>query len=305
MSQTDLLLITGFLGAGKTTFLTVLLERYRGRRLHVIVNEFGKAGMDGTLLTGLGAAVKEISGGSVFCACRLEEFEAALSAALADAPDMILVEASGLSDPTAIRQIARRYPQIDYMGCVALADAPRVAGLLSTSRMAAKQLAVAGLILLNKTDLVDPAALRETQAMLRERFPQAELRLTRQGAFEDEWLEHLKPQAQSDAAQGGHERDVTLQKACVTVSDAMTSAQLKQFLRLFAEDTYRVKGLVRLKDGAFRIDGVFNAVEVLPYAGPLPQEADQITALAGAGMALMKSIQKAREWYPALITRVE
>ncbi|MBR4442979.1 MAG: cobalamin biosynthesis protein CobW, partial [Clostridia bacterium] len=106
--QTDLILVTGFLGAGKTTLIARLLAMYRGERIHLIVNEFGRAAVDGALLAGLGASMDEIVNGSIFCACRLDEFESALDRAQAEGPDRIIVEASGLSDPTAIRYLLER-----------------------------------------------------------------------------------------------------------------------------------------------------------------------------------------------------
>ena len=77
----ELYLITGFLGAGKTTFLKNFARQFAGRRLRLIINEFGRAGVDGTLLRELDAALDEISNGSIFCACRLDQFEAALEQA--------------------------------------------------------------------------------------------------------------------------------------------------------------------------------------------------------------------------------
>ena len=74
----ELYLITGFLGAGKTTFLKNFARQFAGRRLRLIINEFGRVGVDGTLLRELDAALDEISNGSIFCACRLDQFEAAL-----------------------------------------------------------------------------------------------------------------------------------------------------------------------------------------------------------------------------------
>ena len=106
----ELYLITGFLGAGKTTFLKNFARQFAGRRLRLIINEFGRAGVDGTLLRELDAALDEISNGSIFCACRLDQFEAALEQAAADAPDVVLVEASGLADPTNVRRVWPNFP---------------------------------------------------------------------------------------------------------------------------------------------------------------------------------------------------
>ncbi len=305
MSKTGLILVTGFLGAGKTTFLKRFLRRFPGKRLHVIVNEFGKAGVDGALLNELGAVIAEISNGSIFCACRLDQFEQAVKDAQKSEPDMILVEASGLSDPTAIRKVLEGYPDIGYLGCIALADAVHVHKVLETARMAAKQFAVSDVILLNKTDLVDREQAEAAKNMLAKRFPGAVVHATQQGEFLTEWLDDLKGSAGKSGPEGGHAKDITLQKACITVSSAMNSLQLRQFIALFAEDTYRVKGILTLADGVFQADGIGGAIQIQHYDGPLPKGGNQLTALSGAKMALHKSIRKAREWYPDLVTKVE
>jgi G3E family GTPase len=305
MSKTRLILVTGFLGAGKTTFLKNLLLGFQGKHLHVIVNEFGKTGVDGALLSELGATIDEISNGSIFCVCRQDRFEEALSDALKKEPDMIMVEASGLSDPTAIRKVLDRYPDMDYMGCIALADAVHVHKVLETARMVAKQFAISDVILLNKTDLVDKQQAEAMQRMLAERFPEAKVYATQQGTFLNDWLEDLNGAAKTNGPEGGHTKDITLQKACITVSAAMTRHQLNHFISLFAGDTWRVKGIVTLNDGVYKADCIGSLVKLQPYTGPLPQGYNQLVALAGAGMMLKKGIQKAQGWYPELVTKVE
>ena len=91
-----LYLITGFLGAGKTTFLKQFMKQFSSERMHIIVNEFGKE---------LGIALDEINNGSIFCSCRLDKFENVLQQVLQEKPDVIIVEASGLSDPTNVKKI--------------------------------------------------------------------------------------------------------------------------------------------------------------------------------------------------------
>ena len=90
-----LYLITGFLGAGKTTFMKELIRCFPGMKPALIVNEFGRAGVDGALLRELGAALREVNNGSIFCACRAEQFREALDEIVKQCPDVILVEASG------------------------------------------------------------------------------------------------------------------------------------------------------------------------------------------------------------------
>ena len=295
-----LILVTGFLGAGKTTLLRYLLRQYAGKRVHLIVNEFGKVGVDGTLLTGLGATMEEIVNGSIFCACRIDQFEAALDEAQRMSPDLLLVEASGLSDPTAIRTLLEqgsRYPAIRYKGCIALADATRLHRVIDTARVCHRQLSVADLIVLTKTDIATPEQATATVQLLAQRYPGVPVVRAVQGEIPMALVDSLT--TGHDAMQGGHSRDLTLQKRCLAVSPEMSLEALRSFLRMIAEDTYRVKGLVRIADGAFQVDCVGAYVSVSPYTG---QETDNwLAVLAGEGMALRKSLQRALGWYGDLI----
>ena len=102
-------LINGFLGSGKTTFLLHYLDTFaKGRKIGVIQNEFSPAGIDGELITQQGKAYQllEVNNGSVFCVCLLGGFINSLSSFIDDyAPDEIIMEASGMSDPVSIGQI--------------------------------------------------------------------------------------------------------------------------------------------------------------------------------------------------------
>lgn len=68
-TKTKLYLLTGFLGAGKTTFLTNVLKDLSGKKVAVIMNEFGRVGIDGTLIEKDGMELVEINRGSIFCSC--------------------------------------------------------------------------------------------------------------------------------------------------------------------------------------------------------------------------------------------
>ena len=164
--MTALYLITGFLGAGKTTFLKEFSRLFPEKKLAVLVNEFGKAGVDGALLSDLRAAVTEVTGGSIFCTCKLDTFESELTALLSHGPDVVLVEASGLSDPTAIWKLLDTRPcfsEVDYRGCICLCDARSFPKVLATARPCRKQLSVCDVLALSKTDV---ATAEERQAAL-------------------------------------------------------------------------------------------------------------------------------------------
>ena len=116
--MSKLYLVTGFLGAGKTTFLKNFIHMFDGQRLHVIVNEYGKEGIDGKVLQEVGTVLDEINNGSIFCSCRLDKFEEVLQKALESKPEVIIIEASGLSNPTNVRKIMaqeEKFPGLEYM----------------------------------------------------------------------------------------------------------------------------------------------------------------------------------------------
>lgn len=302
----DLYLITGFLGAGKTTFLRNFIRLFAGKRVYLIINEFGKAGIDGTLLQELGAVMAEISNGSIFCSCRLDQFETVLAEAVSGEPDVILVEASGLSDPTNIQKILSqgRLGAIQYRGSVCLVDACRFSKVVETARMCRKQVAVSSLALLNKVDAASPEQTAHTEALIREINPGITIQRTTFGAFQPQWLEAIRPEpALEEAFQNA---DITLQKVCVTFSPQITPVQLKGFLTLVGEETYRMKGFVETTSGLYLADCVSSAVKLEPYAGDVPPEdRGKLVLLAGKGMQLRQTIKQAKTWYGQWMKEVQ
>ena len=126
--------LTGFLGAGKTTLLNRVLTAEHGRRVAVIVNEFGEVGIDHHLLLSSDQEIVEMSNGCICCTVA-EDFLPAMQKLLAAAqpPDHILIETSGLALPKPLVQ-AFNWPEIKARvtvdGVVAVIDAPAVASEL-------------------------------------------------------------------------------------------------------------------------------------------------------------------------------
>jgi G3E family GTPase len=302
-----LYLITGFLGAGKTTFLKNFIRQHAQYRFKVIVNEFGKEGIDGALIKESGAQVEEISNGSIFCSCRLDQFENALSQAVNDNPDIILVETSGLSDPSSMETIleqTKRFESITYMGCVCLVDAVNIKKVLSTVRVTKKQLAAADLVLINKSDIASEEALLEAESLIRQNQPSAQIHRTTYGRIEMAWLENIREKAQDNRGPAYHLKDVSLQKMLVVIKDTMTYKQLNNFIGMFIEDTFRIKGFVCLEGKLSLVDCVGAHMSISPYQGKA-DHCNRIVALAGAGMPMEKSIRQAAQWYPQHIEKIE
>lgn len=157
---TPLTLLTGFLGAGKTTLLNRILTERHGRRIAVIVNEFGEIGIDGALVEGAEGGVVELANGCICCATRgqlLKSVHAVLGAA--PPPEAILVETSGLADPfPVLSELAHSslVERVDVDGVITVVDAANFDRNLDSAEAAFHQIVAADLLLVNKVDLVDP-----------------------------------------------------------------------------------------------------------------------------------------------------
>ena len=226
-------IITGFLGAGKTTLVRQVLENAGGRRLAIIVNEFGALGIDGDTLRSCGIAgcedddIVELANGCLCCTVA-DDFLPAIEKLLnrPNPPEHILIETSGLALPKPLIK-AFNWPSIRARvtvdGVIAVVDGPAVAAgrfaddleAIAAQRAAdpslehdnplaevyEDQIQAADLIVLNKTDLLNDAELARVQADIARAIPRAVKVLpTREGRLDPAILLGLKAAAEDDLA---------------------------------------------------------------------------------------------------------
>ena len=286
MRRVPATVITGFLGAGKTSLVRHLLAHASGRRLAVVVNEFGELGIDRELLLGCGDEacgeddIVELANGCICCTVA-EDFLPTLGRLLdrAAPPDHILIETSGLALPKPLVQ-AFAWPEIRTRttvdGVLTVIDAAAAAAgrfaddpeAVARERAAdpvlahdnpleevfTDQLACADLVVLNKTDLLDPAALaalrRDLEARLR---PGVKLLAVEEGRVPLAVALGLDAAAEDDIAArpsvhdlaADHDHDdfgsfvVTLGP---TTDSALLTARLRAAIR--EHDVLRVKGFI-------------------------------------------------------------
>lgn len=226
-------IITGFLGAGKTTLVRHVLENAKGRRLAVIVNEFGDVGIDGEILKGCGIEtcsedrIVELSNGCICCTVA-DDFVPALENLLAldDPPQHILIETSGLALPKPLVQ-AFKWPaiasRVTVDGVVTVVDGAAVAAgrfaddpeTLKLQRSDASlehdnpleevyedQLLCADLIILNKADLLSAAECKRVTEEIKAAIPRTVKVVASEGARLDPTvLLGLNAEAENDLSQ--------------------------------------------------------------------------------------------------------
>lgn len=301
--MTHLILVTGFLGSGKTTLIKQLVRLFPNQTIGLIINEYGREKVDSTLLSPLQAQLREIIGGSMFCACRFDQFEQALRD-MTDhqAPDILLVETSGLSDPTSIRKILSRPPwanRINYSGCLCLADAVRLYKVHTTARVCRRQLSVADLIILNKCDLATNKEKERSRQIIRSQRPGIPVIETTFAEICPDIIEQLRTSHEVEIAGGIQIADLNLHRLTLQVSATADAGTLERWLTTFAEDTYRMKGFVRLTDGEFLVDCVGAFVQVRPQAAP-EDCVNRIAVLFGYGLPARNSVDDAIRLMPGL-----
>jgi G3E family GTPase len=158
--RTPVTLVTGYLGAGKTTLLRNIISGSKGRRLAIVMNEFGKIPIDGKVVEGRGIRIAELSGGCVCCSLS-GEFMAAIEELITLAkPEWIIVETTGVAEPSALaHDIAENMPKVRLDAIVTIVDADAITKSPAIGHTGEEQIELADLLLLNKKDLVSEKEL--------------------------------------------------------------------------------------------------------------------------------------------------
>ena len=182
MTQIDI--ISGFLGAGKTTLIKKLLdEAFHGQKIVLIENEFGEIGIDGGFLKDAGVEITEMNSGCICCSL-VGDFGAALKQVLADyAPDRIVIEPSGvgkLSDViAAVERVQKEAPALRLHSFVTVVDATKAKIYMKNfGEFFNDQVEHASAILLSRTQNMDQAKLNVAAGLLRNKNPKAAILTT-------------------------------------------------------------------------------------------------------------------------------
>jgi G3E family GTPase len=168
-------IVSGFLGTGKTTAIRHQLASRTHEKVAVIVNDFGDAGLDEAVLAGEQSfAIRNIPGGCVCCTAP-EGFVDALGAVLAERPDRLIIEPTGLARPQDIVDTIRRSPHRDALALgplVVLVDPARLgAKSHEEAELIALQAGIADVLVANRTDLASESALAQFDALAESLWP--------------------------------------------------------------------------------------------------------------------------------------
>ena len=293
--QIPVLVVSGFLGAGKTTLVRHLLQEAQrtGVRVAVVSNEFGALGIDQALLGEGAAAYVELEGGCVCCQ---------LSDTLLDTlqmlwerarPDRIIIETSGVALPFDTQLNLWREPVSAWVGddmAVVVVNAEQLVEGRDLEGTFEDQVSGADLLLLNKIDLIPPAALARVQAMLSGLAPDTPLVRSLQGAVDPAVLFPPDPagiRAQRRTAHPEpppHQHDM-FQAQEISVAEGIEPEVLRARLRRLG--VLRAKGFVQTSQGLRLVQGVGRRLELTEVTLPPP------AALLGRVVVITRSASPA------------
>ncbi|MEE2703839.1 MAG: CobW family GTP-binding protein [Myxococcota bacterium] len=273
-----ILIVSGFLGSGKTTLVSRLLAQARseGVRVAVISNEFGALGIDAALLGGAGADYVEIEGGCVCCELSDELIETLEMLRARVDPDRIVIEISGVALPHDTQLHLWREPVASWRGedlALVVVNAEQVHAGRELSGTFEDQVSSADLLVLNKIDLVPGTALPGIEARVRELEPDAPILSCVRGELDSALLFPPEPgriperdRAKRSARPHRHE---AFEAEEIQVPDGIEPEALLARIRALAP--LRAKGFVRTTRGIEILQGVAGRLE-LTGAGAAPPE---------------------------------
>jgi len=267
--RTPITLITGPLGSGKTTLLRHILAT-RPAKIAIVMNEFGEMAIDTKVIEGKNVRIAELGGGCVCCSL-LGEFEAAVNEIIKKiAPEMIVVETTGLAEPEAlVFNIQEALPQCRLDGVVSVIDADMLVRFPELGHTTRLQIEEADILLLNKIDLVDAKQIEPLETKLREINGTATIIRTERCRIDPELLFGIPQSREKKIAPPQHEHQPEFESFTFSSDKTFARDCFERFADALPAGVLRAKGLVRFADGAQLFNFVAGRWELEPF------EADQ------------------------------
>ncbi len=262
-------ILAGYLGAGKTTLVNHLLRHAAGRRIAVLVNEFGSLPIDGDLIEAADGNLLTLAGGCICCSFG-DDLTAALLllAPRTDSIDHIVIEASGVALPGAIARTLGLLSGLAHDATIVLVDAEQVLERAADRYIGdtiTRQLADADLVVVNKCDLVTAETLAAVLAWLPDIAPAARIVEARHGAVSAEVVLGLLSTRLFRAATFAPHDLAAFESASFDVPGPVDTDRLAAALADPAWGLVRAKGFLCARDGRWiTIQGVGSRFAISP-----------------------------------------
>ncbi len=309
--MTPVTILTGFLGAGKTTLLNHILTGDHGKRIAVVVNELGDIGLDDRFIARSDGDIVELTNGCVCCSGRNDTMEVLLSLVArskrGEPIDHVIIETTGLAKPASLCRFflgdspLKSFYRLD--GVVTVVDAYHGVSQMVQYREVKEQIAIADLVLMNKTDLAEEPQIHNLEEWVHGLNPTAPIirgsrgvvpldRILNVGGFQLMGKEHILDEHHNHD-EPVHDSDVT--SISIREEQPLDRGKfikwLTEFVAMEGGDLLRYKGILQFAGLPNRsiLQGV-HMIRELEDAGPWPDGVVPATELVIIGRRLMADV---------------
>jgi len=258
-------IVCGLLGSGKTTFIQNLLRESTEKAL-VLVNDFGKSGIDGEIFSASGIESIELPSGCVCCTLKSDLITTIEKITATFAPEHLLIEPSGIASPSGVLE-ALDLLKITPVMVIGIVDATEFIDLYEAEIYGSffrDQVANSDVILINKTDLADEGKITRTLMLIEEINPQAIMFRTVQATLQGPVPDSLTGQRSIQR----HASHLHFDTGSFRLAGTVGFSSYKRFFEAMKDGDYgnivRAKSLVATDQGPFRFDLSFGTINAVP-----------------------------------------
>lgn len=293
----SVVIVTGFLGAGKTTLMRHLLSAKHGLKIAAMVNDFAALNIDAALIADVNADTTALANGCICCSLSGGVARGLLAIAERPEPvDAVLIEASGVADPGGIAHVASAVAGVSIDAVVTVVDAAANTESEHAAYLLQRQLAPASLVLLNKTDLMGRAEADALAQRLAALAPQALLLRTVGCAVPPALIfDGLhSPQHVEDGKRSGVALDHGFTSMVFEAAQPVAREAMESLLQQLPAGALRVKGFVRLSEApgkTWLLQSVAQRWQWSP--APSGTHAHQLVVIAWSDQVDAASVQQA------------
>ena len=291
-----LYVLTGFLGAGKTSMLLKILDNLAGHKVGVLQNEFGRIDVDSEILKRDGLVMTELTRGSIFCTCLQLKFAQALAAMSKQDIEYLFVESSGLADPSNIDEILEGVAVMagdvyEFSGIICLVDAVNFLEQVADEITVDRQLKHCHRAVVNKVDLVSEEQLAKVIETLRKYNPVCDVDTTTYGDIGIDFLsQNLLEKQWAESEATTNSVDTKPKTLSLNFEGVAPKAKLEEFLRKMLPSAYRIKGFFQLDDGWQQVDVVGSKIDYKPCEA---KEESHLVFISKIGPQIIRPINDA------------